>query len=214
MEESVINVISNTCTAVSSEKLYCYIYIRLLSNNIIMTMSDTMRTRTIMNVLQQNVNVNLWPELWGWLQTWRSCTGARPQEGALPPLNISRGGCPPPGQGKHLSLRPTAGAPNSRGAKKWSEEKAGGWHFLQGVRRREPSAESPGLWADRPLRLVLQTKSAHWSKSATTLKDRGELPAWIPSDSKWVCCLLLVLLSFILFFNAVQFVIGEIIYLD
>ena len=63
MEESVINVISNTCTAVSSEKLYCYIYIRLLSNNIIMTMSDTMRTRTIMNVLQQNVNVNLWPEL-------------------------------------------------------------------------------------------------------------------------------------------------------
>lgn len=63
MEESVINVISNTCAAMSSERLYCIIYIRLLSNIIIMTMSDMMRTITIMNVLQQNVNVNLWAKL-------------------------------------------------------------------------------------------------------------------------------------------------------
>lgn len=63
MEESVINVISNTCTATSSERLYCVTYIRLLSNDIIMTTPDMMRTRTIMNVLRQNVNINLWAEL-------------------------------------------------------------------------------------------------------------------------------------------------------
>ena len=119
------------------------------------------------------------PRLWVWL----SFTALPPQEGTIPLLK-NRCGISS-ARGTHLSLRPAAGGgvPKNEARKKPEADM-----FSGASATGNPAQRGPGPWD------LFCRQHQHADPSATAPEARGE--AWIPSDSKWVWCRVLVWLSF------------------